>query len=179
MSRVAKKPIIIPANVDVTLMNQKVVIKGDNGVLKIILHDLVKISYTDSYLMFKSRINNSSIGWAQAGTARSIINSMIIGVTKGFSKKIQLFGVGYKISVSNLINIDMSLGYSHNVQYTLPKGITAKNISSVEIIIEGANKELVGQVAAKLRSYRTPEPYKGKGIRYSNEIVRVKEAKKK
>lgn len=180
MSRIAKKVIIVPSNVCVTLINQLIIVKGNYGKLKKTIHKSVQIDYVNSCLTFKSRIDNSTLGWAQAGTARSIINSMIIGVTEGFSKKLQLVGVGYKIVVGdNLQNLEMSLGFSHNINYVLPKGITAENVSQVEIIIKGIDKELVGQVAAKLRAYRKPEPYKGKGIRYINEIIRVKEAKKK
>jgi len=180
MSRIAKKPIFIPNNVNITLSEQVVKVQGKLDELTCIVHDSVLVRHENSYLFFSSKIDNNIQGWAQAGTTRSVISSMVVGVTVGFSKKLQLFGVGYRISIAeDSKNLNMSLGYSHIINYILPHGITVESISPVEIIVKGSNKQLVGQTAANLRSYRKPEPYKGKGIRYYNEIVRVKEAKKK
>ncbi|AAO27158.1 50S ribosomal protein L6 [Buchnera aphidicola str. Bp (Baizongia pistaciae)] len=179
MSRIAKQPIVIPSDVSITLIGQMVIVKGSKGELKRLIHDSVLVKSVKSCLVFSSRINSSVKGWAQAGTARSLVNSMIHGVTVGFFKKLKLFGVGYRISINSSKNLNMSLGYSHIIEYVLPFGIFVESISQAEIIVKGINKQLVGQVAANLRAYRKSEPYKGKGIRYSNEIVRVKEAKKK
>ncbi|XBC44292.1 MAG: 50S ribosomal protein L6 [Buchnera aphidicola (Schlechtendalia peitan)] len=178
MSRVAKKLIIVPIDVDITLVGQSITIRKDNNILHCIINNSVLVTHMNDHLLFKSKICSSQ-GWAQAGTSRSLVNSMIIGVTIGFSKKLQLLGVGYRVSIINTNIIHMSLGYSHIIKYIVPKGITVECPSQVEIIIKGANKQLVGQVAANIRSYKVPESYKGKGIRYNNEIVRIKEAKKK
>ena len=115
---------------------------------------------------------------AQSGTARALVNAMVIGVTEGFTKKLQLVGVGYRAQVKGNV-VALSLGFSHPVEHTLPAGITAECPSQTEIVLKGADKQLIGQVAADIRAYRRPEPYKGKGVRYSDEVVRMKEAKKK
>ncbi|MCW5196406.1 50S ribosomal protein L6 [Buchnera aphidicola (Pemphigus obesinymphae)] len=178
MSRIAKNPIFIPSCVDIKLKGQKIFIKGKNGELTYIFHRSVTIEEKKSFLCFS--VNLSYVdAWAQAGTCRALVYSMIIGVTEGFSKKLQLIGVGYRVSVTKKNVINMSLGYSHPIEYTLPFGVIAEIPSQTEIILKGADKQLIGQVAANLRAYRVPEPYKGKGIRYENEIIRVKEAKKK
>ncbi|ACL30299.1 50S ribosomal protein L6 [Buchnera aphidicola str. 5A (Acyrthosiphon pisum)] len=178
MSRVAKCPIVIPSGVNVQLDLQDISIKGKYGHLSRTIHQSVKIEFLNNQIIFSPRLGFSN-GWAQAGTSRALVNSMIIGVSEKFSKKLQLSGVGYRVSITKDNIINMSLGYSHIITYHLPKGINAENLSPTEIIIQGIDKQLVGQIAANLRSYRTPEPYKGKGIRYSNEVVRIKEAKKK
>ncbi|CAL4323796.1 50S ribosomal protein L6 [Buchnera aphidicola] len=180
MSRIAKRSIIVPKNVIIKINKQEVVIKGIKGRLKLILHDSVQINYKNNVLSFKSRIS-SGIGWMHAGTSRSLINSMIIGVTIGFFKQLNLVGVGYRFSLegSKQEKIVMSLGYSHSVIYDLPIGISAELKSQTEIVIKGIDKRLVGQVAENLRNFRKPDAYKGKGIRYANEFVRIKEAKKK
>jgi large subunit ribosomal protein L6 len=180
MSRIAKRSIIVPKDVIVQINQQKVVIKGKNGILTRILNNLVEIIYKNNILSFKSRVSSSE-GWMHAGTSRSLINSMIIGVTDGFYKKLNLVGVGYKFSLEgkNQKKIVMSLGYSHNVIYLVPDEISVELKSQTEILIKGIDKRLVGQVSANLRSCRKPDSYKGKGIRYSDEFVKVKEAKKK
>lgn len=178
MSRIAKRPIVIPSGVEIKLTGKTLLIKGNNGELIYTINKSVIIENNDSCLFFKS--NSSSVdGWSQAGTSRALVYSMIIGVTKGFIKKLQLFGVGYRVTMTEKNIINMSLGYSHPIKYQLPVGISAEIPSQTEIILKGSNKQLVGQVAANLRAYRVPEPYKGKGIRYENEIIRIKEAKKK
>ncbi len=178
MSRVAKQPIFVPSDIDVQLNSQVILIKGKYGHLSRIVHQAVKITYLNNKIIFSPH-SGFSDGWAQAGTSRALVNSMIIGVSKKFSKKLQLSGIGYRITITKSNIINMSLGYSHIITYCLPEGIHAKSPSPTEIIIEGVDKQLVGQISANLRSYRVPEPYKGKGIRYSDEVVRIKEAKKK
>ncbi|WAI18356.1 MAG: 50S ribosomal protein L6 [Buchnera aphidicola (Acyrthosiphon caraganae)] len=178
MSRVAKCPIVVPSDINIKLDSQNISITGKYGYLSRTIHRSVKIEYLNDKIIF-SPYSGFSDGWAQAGTSRALVNSMIIGVSKKFSKKLQLSGVGYRFSITKGNIINMSLGYSHIIEYFLPDGISVENSSPTEIIIQGIDKQLVGQIAANLRSYRVPEPYKGKGIRYSDEIVRMKEAKKK
>ncbi|CAL4325235.1 50S ribosomal protein L6 [Buchnera aphidicola] len=178
MSRIAKRPIFISSGINVELKNQLISIKGKYGHLSRLIHPLVKIEYNDKKISFSSRMNCSN-GWAQAGTSRALVNSMVIGVSEKFFKKLQLSGVGYRVSITRNNVINLSLGYSHIIEYQLPPDIEAENPSSTEIVIKGIDKQLVGQIAANLRSYRIPEPYKGKGIRYIDEKVRIKEAKKK
>ncbi|CAD6511203.1 50S ribosomal protein L6 [Candidatus Profftia tarda] len=177
MSRVAKTPVVIPIGVEVKINDQVISIKGKNGDLTRIVHDAVEIKHTGSTLTFAPRESFSN-AWAQAGTTRALVNAMVIGVTEGFSKKLQLVGVGYRAVVRDQ-SLNLSLGFSHPIEHALPEGITAECLSHTEIMLKGSDKQLVGQVAADLRSYRRPEPYKGKGIRYADEIVRTKEAKKK
>lgn len=178
MSRVAKRPIIVPSDINVKLNLQIISIEGKYGYLSRTIHNAVRIKYLDQKIIFLPRLGFAN-SWAQAGTSRALVNSMIIGVSKKFTKKLQLAGVGYRVSMTKDNIINMSLGYSHPIFYSLPKGISIENPSPTEIIIQGIDKQLVGQIAANLRAYRIPEPYKGKGIRYSDEIVRIKEAKKK
>ncbi|MGP1931739.1 MAG: 50S ribosomal protein L6 [Arsenophonus sp. ET-DL9-MAG3] len=177
MSRVAKTPIVIPVSVEVKLNGQNIVIKGKNGEFTHTVHKAIKVKYDINQLKFTPHEGFSN-AWAQAGTTRSLLNAMVIGVSKGFTKKLQLIGVGYRVAIKNNI-INLSLGFSHQIEYKIPIGVTAKCPSQTEIVLKGINKQLIGQVAAELRDYRRPEPYKGKGIRYVNEIVRTKEAKKK
>ncbi|QJC29116.1 50S ribosomal protein L6 [Enterobacteriaceae endosymbiont of Plateumaris rustica] len=177
MSRIAKNPIFIPDNVNIIINKQKITVQGKNGILKSIVNPLIKIKIENKKLLFLPKKNNNNV-WSYAGTSRSILNSMIIGVTKGFSKKLILFGIGYKVSINNNI-LNLMLGYSHPIYYTLPKGIQANCKNQNEIFLKGPDKQLLGQVAANIRSYRTPEPYKGKGIRYSYEKIKIKEIKKK
>lgn len=178
MSRVAKRPILIPKDIKIELNLQSISIKGKYGHLSRVVHDAVEVKYENDQIIFSVR-SGFPDAWAQAGTSRALINSMIIGVSRKFTKKLQFSGVGYRVSITKGNIINMSLGYSHPVTYSLPSSIDAENPSPTEIVIKGIDKQLVGQIAANLRSYRRPEPYKGKGIRYSDEIVRIKEAKKK
>ncbi|CAL4323803.1 50S ribosomal protein L6 [Buchnera aphidicola (Chaitophorus sp. 3695)] len=181
MSRIAKRSIIVPNDIKIILKNQDMIITGKKGTLKRTFNKLVSISYINNILSFKAYSVSDSLGWMQAGTARSLTNSMIIGVTSGFSKKLTLIGVGYKFFIEdvNKKKLVLSLGYSHNITYIIPLSINIKLISSTEILIEGIDKQLVGQVSANLRNYRKPDSYKGKGVRYFNEFVKTKEAKKK
>ncbi|QCI27321.1 50S ribosomal protein L6 [Buchnera aphidicola] len=178
MSRIAKKPILVPDNINISLNKENITIIKDNQSISQNIHNSVQINYNDNKLFFKSKSNNYN-GWMHAGTMRSLVNSMILGVTIGFSKKLQLIGVGYRISLEKNNVLNMSLGYSHIIKYVLPINVFATIISSTEIILKSINKQLLGQVAANLRSKRKPEVYKGKGIRYFNEYIRIKEAKKK
>ncbi|AKJ40955.1 50S ribosomal protein L6 [Pragia fontium] len=177
MSRVAKTPVVIPAGVEVKLNGQVITIKGKNGELSRTVHDSVEVKQENNEITFGPR-EGFVDGWAQAGTVRSLVNGMVIGVTEGFVKKLQLVGVGYRAAVKGNV-VNLSLGFSHPVEHQLPAGITAECPSQTEIVLKGADKQVIGQIAAELRAYRRPEPYKGKGVRYADEVVRTKEAKKK
>lgn len=177
MSRVAKAPVAIPAGVEVKLNGQEVTVKGSKGELTRVLNSAVVIAQEENNLTFgpKEGVTNA---WAQAGTARALVNNMVVGVTEGFTKKLTLKGVGYRAAMKGN-TVALTLGFSHPVEHALPEGIKAECPSQTEIIITGCDKQVVGQVAADIRSYRAPEPYKGKGVRYADENVRTKEAKKK
>ncbi|MGB0358673.1 MAG: 50S ribosomal protein L6 [Litorivicinaceae bacterium] len=177
MSRIAKAPIELPSGVDVNIAGQDVTVKGKNGTLSISLNDAVAVNQAENVLTFEPR-EGASDGWAQAGTARAIVNNMVTGVASGFEKKLTLIGVGYRAQVQGSA-INLTLGFSHPVVHNLPQGVTAETPSQTEIVLKSADKQLLGQVAAEIRAYRPPEPYKGKGVRYSDEYVRRKEAKKK
>ena len=169
-------PLDIPTGVEVSVNDRAINVKGSKGALEHKLHASVDIKKDDNVLTFiPSDISGAS---AQAGTARSLINSMIIGVTEGFEKKLLLVGVGYRAQAQGN-NVNLTLGFSHPVNYELPEGITAETPSQTEIIIRGIDKQRVGQVAADIRGYRPPEPYKGKGVKYADEHIIRKEAKKK
>ncbi|TLU59975.1 50S ribosomal protein L6 [Thalassotalea litorea] len=177
MSRVAKAPVNLPAGVTVTLSGQDITVKGPVGELTRTIHSDVAVSQEENSII--TNIANDVKGaWAQAGTARSLINNMVIGVSTGFEKRLILNGVGYRAKAAGK-NLNLSLGFSHPVEHAIPAGITVETPSQTEIVLKGSDKQLIGQVAANIRAYRKPEPYKGKGIRYSDEVVRRKEAKKK
>lgn len=177
MSRVAKAPVAVPAGVTVTLSGQDITVKGPVGELSHTVHGLVKVSQEENNLV-TTVAEESKQAWAQAGTARALINNMVEGVSKGFEKKLVLQGVGYRAKAAGK-SVDLSLGFSHPIKHEIPAGITVETPSQTEITLKGADKQLVGQTAANIRAYRKPEPYKGKGVRYSDEYVRRKEAKKK
>lgn len=177
MSRIAKAPIEIPAGVEVTLNGQEITIKGSKGTLNRTVNAAVEISQNDNVLTFAPRENVANAN-AQAGTARSLVNNMVIGVTEGFERKLQLVGVGYRAQMKGNA-IALSLGFSHPVEHALPEGVSAECPTQTEIVLKSADKQQIGQVAANIRAYRKPEPYKGKGVRYFGEQVRSKEAKKK
>lgn len=176
MSRVAKAPVAIPAGVEVTLNEQTITVKGTKGSLTRVINTDVSVVVEDNEIKCSSveGVKNN----AQAGTARALINNMVVGVTAGFEKKLTLVGVGYRAKLVGK-DIDLTLGFSHPVLHKLPDGVTAACPSQTEIVLTGTDKQLVGQVAAEIRGYRPPEPYKGKGVRYTDEQVRRKEAKKK
>jgi len=177
MSRVAKAPVDILSGVEISIAGQEVTVKGKNGTLVRVFNDAVEVTQEENQLKSNPREGFAG-GWAQAGTARALLNSMIIGVSQGFEKKLQLNGVGYRAQAKGSM-LNLTLGFSHPVNYEMPTGITIETPSQTEVIVKGADKQLVGQVAANIRAYRPPEPYKGKGVRYADEVVRRKEAKKK
>ncbi|MBA6234268.1 MULTISPECIES: 50S ribosomal protein L6 [unclassified Colwellia] len=177
MSRVAKAPVVVPAGVTVTLSGQDIQVKGPMGELSRTIHSDVVISQEENSII-TNIVADVKGAWAQAGTARALINNMVEGVSTGYAKTLLLNGVGYRAKAAGK-SLSLSLGLSHPVNHAIPDGITVETPSQTEIILKGADKQLVGQVAADIRSYRKPEPYKGKGIRYSDEHVRRKEAKKK
>ncbi len=177
MSRIANAPVEIPAGVEVSLNGAEVSIKGTKGTLSRNIHVDVEVAQQGSTLTTTAR-KKSKQAVAQAGTARALLNNMVTGVSQGFEKKLTLVGVGYRAKAQGS-KLDLTLGFSHPVQYDVPEGIKVETPSQTEIVISGADKQVVGQVAADIRAYRPPEPYKGKGVRYSDEHVARKEAKKK
>ncbi|MCL5255331.1 50S ribosomal protein L6 [Aliidiomarina haloalkalitolerans] len=177
MSRVAKAPVAIPAGVEVTLNGQEVTIKGTQGTLTRVFNDAVEVVSADQELRAAPREGMAN-AVAQAGTARALLNNMVVGVTQGFVRKLNLVGVGYRAQAQGN-KLNLSLGFSHPVEFNVPAGVTVETPTQTEVVVKGADKQLVGQVAANIRAYRKPEPYKGKGVRYSDEQVRRKEAKKK
>jgi large subunit ribosomal protein L6 len=177
MSRVAKNPVVLPKGVEVTLSGNAVVVKGSKGSLEMTVHESVQVSQEDGQLSFAPRTAETSAD-ALAGTTRVLVGNMVTGVSTGFERKLQLIGVGYRAAAKGE-TVSLTLGLSHPVEYALPKGVTAETPTQTEIVLKSADKQLLGQVAAEIRSYRPPEPYKGKGIRYSDENVHRKEAKKK
>ena len=178
MSRVAKNPVTVPAGVEVKFDNDNVVrVKGPKGELDHQVHPLVAVTQEDGTLRFASK-DESIKANALSGTTRALINNMVTGVSAGFEKKMTIIGVGYRAAVQGK-NLNLTLGFSHPVNYPIPEGITIETPSQTEILVKGANKQQVGQVAAEIRAFRPPEPYKGKGVRYADEHVVRKEAKKK
>ncbi|ABG39530.1 MULTISPECIES: 50S ribosomal protein L6 [Paraglaciecola] len=177
MSRIAKAPVDVLSGVEVTIAGQEVTVKGKNGTLSRVFNDAVEVVQEENQLKASPREGVAN-GWAQAGTARSLLDAMVIGVSQGFEKKLQLNGVGYRAAAQGK-KLNLTLGFSHPVAYEMPEGISVETPSQTEIVVKGADKQLVGQVAANIRGYRPPEPYKGKGVRYADEVVRRKEAKKK
>ena len=177
MSRVAKAPIAIPAGVQVTLNGQEVTIKGAKGSLSHVVHDAVEVVTEDNVIRTNAREGVAG-ATAQAGTARALLNNMVVGVAQGYERKLQLVGVGYRANTAGS-KLNLSLGFSHPIEFAIPQGITIEVPTQTEIVVKGVDKQLVGQVAANIRAYRKPEPYKGKGVRYADEQVRRKEAKKK
>lgn len=177
MSRIANKPVEIPSGVEVKVNGQSLSFKGKNGEMALEVNEKVDVKQEDNVLLFsgKENVDNSV---AMAGTMRSIANSMVVGVDAGFEKKLELVGVGYRAAVQGN-QLDLTLDFSHPVKYDIPAGIKIETPSQTEIVIKGADKQKVGQVSADIRAYRPPEPYKGKGVRYSDERVVRKEAKKK
>ena len=177
MSRIANSPVSIPKGVEITLNGQEVTVKGSKGNLAMTLHDLVGISQEEDRLQLKAvEVSKKSV--ALAGTFRSLVNNMVVGVSTGFQKELQLQGVGYRAQAQGK-KLNLSLGFSHPVVYEVPEGIDIETPTQTQVIVKGIDKQLVGQVSADIRAYRPPEPYKGKGVRYLDEYVKRKEAKKK
>lgn len=177
MSRVAKKPIELPKGVDVNVSGQRVSIKGPKGAFEYDVHGDVELTRDEAALQCQPRGGKPEY-FAIAGTMRSIVNNMVLGVSQGFERKLELVGVGYRAQ-SQGKNLNLTLGFSHPIDFAVPDGITIETPSQTEILVKGADKQLVGQVAAEIRAFRPPEPYKGKGVRYADEQIIRKEAKKK
>lgn len=176
MSRIAKSPVVIPAGIEVSITGTSVEVKGSKGVLKQVFNKAVHFEQSDGKINVSPLVENKD-SWAQAGTARAIVNNMIIGCANGYEKKLQLVGVGYRAKAQGN-KLNLTLGFSHPVVHELPKGITVETPTQTEIVVKGVDKQAVGQVAAEIRGYRPPEPYKGKGVRYADEWILRKEAKK-
>ncbi len=181
MSRIAKAPIEIPTGVEVSIDGTTLSAKGKLGQMQMEIHTFVTVTNTENVLTFtinKVDKKDEKKAWAQAGTARANSANLIQGVSEGWEKKLSLIGVGYRAKAMGKV-LDLTLGFSHPVKYDLPEGITAETPTQTEIVVKGMDKQKVGQAAAEIRAYRPPEPYKGKGVRYTDEYVVRKEAKKK
>ena len=178
MSRIAKAPIAVPSGVTVQIAGQEIKVKGSKGAMAWTVHPSVKVGEEDGTLAVAPLDEGSKEGWAMAGTTRALVNNMVIGCGTGFERKMQLVGVGYRAQAKGK-TLTLSLGFSHPIDYPVPEGIEIATPSPTEIVVTGADKQQVGQVAAEIRAFRPPEPYKGKGVRYADEHVLRKEAKKK
>lgn len=177
MSRVAKNPIALPAGVEVMLTANEVSIKGPLGMMKQVLSNDVVVKHEGEALLCKAS-NESANADAMSGTIRALIANMVQGVTKGFERKLTLVGVGYRAQATG-DTLNLTLGFSHPVVYKVPVGVTVSTPTQTEVVLKSTNKQQVGQVAAEIRAFREPEPYKGKGVRYAEEVVKLKETKKK
>ncbi len=177
MSRISKHPVVVPKGVDIKIDGRQVQVKGPKGQLQASMHEAVEVKQEDGQVQFSPR-NGDDRGKAMAATMRTIVNNMVIGVSEGFERKLELQGVGYRAQAQGA-KLNLQLGFSHPIEYELPEGIEVVTPTQTEILVKGSDKQLVGQVSAEIRSFRPPEPYKGKGVRYAGEQVRRKEAKKK
>jgi len=177
MSRVGKMPIVLPKGAEATIAADQITVKGPLGSLTQSLTSLVNVKNTDGTLTFEAA-NDSREANAMSGTLRAIVNNMVTGVTKGFERKLTLVGVGYRAQAQG-DKLNLSLGFSHPVVHQMPAGVKVETPTQTEILIKGVDKQKVGQTAAEVRAYRSPEPYKGKGVRYADEVVVIKETKKK
>lgn len=175
MSRIAKEPVVIPSGVDVKLNGQHLAVKGSKGEMSLDIHDDVCVEHSDNVINIQTEKTKSM---AMAGTMRSLINNLVVGVSEGFEKKLELVGVGYRAQAKGK-TLNLNLGFSHPVNYEVPEGVKIETPTQTEVIITGPDKQKVGQVAADIRAFRPPEPYKGKGVKYADERVVRKEAKKK
>ena len=177
MSRVANKPVVVPNGVSISIKPTQVEVKGPKGTLTTALTEQVKVEQKGTELLISYDREDGAAN-TFAGTVRANLASMIEGVSKGFEKKLTLVGVGYRAKAQGS-TLNLTVGFSHPIDHALPKGVTVETPSQTEIILKGADKGVLGQVAADIRSYRPPEPYKGKGIRYADEVIKIKETKKK
>ena len=177
MSRIGKNPVSIPSGVEVKVDGQHVTVKGSKGTMELDVHGFVALTQEDATLKIAPR-NEDKQSWAMAGTMRALLNNMVMGVSQGFDRKLELIGVGYRAQAKGKV-LNLNLGFSHPIDYPVPAGIEITTPSATEIVVSGCDKQQVGQVASEIRAYRPPEPYKGKGVRYSDEHVVRKEAKKK
>ncbi|GKQ55662.1 50S ribosomal protein L6 [Bradyrhizobium sp. Ce-3] len=177
MSRIGKRPVAIPSGVTATVEGQTVKVKGPKGQLQFVVHDDVEVKFENGQVKVAPRVKTNR-AQAMYGTARAQVANLVEGVTKGFEKKLEITGVGYRAAMQGK-NLQLALGYSHDVVYAIPEGITIAVPKPTEIMITGNDPQRVGQVAAEIRAYRPPEPYKGKGVKYANEFIFRKEGKKK
>ena len=177
MSRVAKNPVVLPAGVEAKFSATDLTVKGSLGSISLPLSSEVEIKLEDNALTFAAK-NESKFARSMSGTLRALVNNMVIGVSKGFEKKLNLVGVGFRAQAQGA-KLNLQVGYSHPVNIEMPQGVTVATPTPTEIVIKGANRQVVGQIAAEIRDVRPPEPYKGKGIRYADETVVIKETKKK
>ena len=177
MSRIGKRPVTIPSGVTATVEGQTVKVKGPKGQLQFVVHDDVEVKFENGQVKVAPRVKTNR-AQAMYGTARAQVANLVEGVTKGFEKKLEITGVGYRAAMQGK-NLQLALGYSHDVVYAIPEGITIAVPKPTEITITGTDSQRVGQVAAEIRDYRPPEPYKGKGVKYANEFIFRKEGKKK
>jgi large subunit ribosomal protein L6 len=178
MSRVGKMPVAVPQGVDVAIKEDQISVKGAGGNLSLAQNSLVKVSNEGGKLTF-TPVDESREANAMSGTMRQLVNNMVLGVTKGFEKKLTLVGVGYRAAAQGGNKLNLQVGYSHPVNIEMPAGITVATATPTEIVVKGADRQRVGQLAAEIRAVRPPEPYKGKGIRYADEKITIKETKKK
>lgn len=179
VSRVGKQPILLPPGVSVTINGQQVAAKGKNGVAELLVHAFVTVQQEGNELKVAPQVlSNDAKYRTMTGTMRALLNNLVIGVNQGFERKLQLVGVGYRAQVQGE-TLNLSLGFSHPVEFKIPAGITIQTPTPTEVLIKGVDKQQVGEVAAKIRAHRPPEPYKGKGVRYANETIILKETKKK
>lgn len=177
MSRIAKNPVVLPKGVEVAFAGSEITVKGPLGMLTQFILPSVKVAQEGDALVCRA-LEGQPNASAMSGTMRALVSNMITGVTKGFEKKLTLVGVGYKAQAQGA-KLNLSLGYSHPIAHEMPNGIKVETPTQTEILIKGIDRQLVGQVAAEVRAYRSPEPYKGKGVRYADEVVVIKETKKK
>ena len=177
MSRIAKMGVVVPSGVDVQVKDDQITVKGSGGELKLVPNSLVKVTAEGGKLSF-APADESREANAMSGTMRQLVNNMVVGVSKGFEKKLTLVGVGFRAQAQGN-KLNLQIGYSHPVNFEMPAGISVATPTPTEIIVKGANRQVVGQLAAEIRGARPPEPYKGKGIRYADERVVIKETKKK
>ncbi len=178
MSRVAKNPVAIPPKVEVIVSPQHVAVNGPLGKLSQTLTGVVNLKRDGDFITFEP-VNDSQHATAMSGTLRSLVANMVKGVSEGFTRKLTLVGVGYKAQAQGGSALNLDLGYSHPISHKMPVGVTVETPTQTEVILKGVDKQVVGQVAAQIRAYRSPEPYKGKGVRYADETVIIKETKKK
>jgi large subunit ribosomal protein L6 len=177
MSRVAKNPVLIPAKVEVALSADNISVSGPMGKMTQPLTGAVNLQREGDSITFAA-VNDSQHARAMSGTLRALVANMVLGVSQGFSRKLTLVGVGYKAQAQGA-TLNLDLGYSHPINHKMPAGITVETPTPTEVVLKGFDKQVVGQVAAQIRAYRSPEPYKGKGVRYADEVVIIKETKKK
>ena len=177
MSRIGKRPVAVPSGITANVSGQTVKVQGPKGALEVVLHDDVSVKLEEGRIKIDPR-NETKRARSQWGTSRTLVSNLVTGVTKGFERKLEITGVGYRAAVQGK-NLQIALGYSHDVVYPIPNGITIATPKPTEVLISGIDRQKVGQVAAEIRSFRPPEPYKGKGVKYSDEFIFRKEGKKK